>query len=215
MVRAGDFCIDSTEVTNRQYQRFLDATGGVSSQGAPCAWNRSLVPRVWPPPARSSPEHPVVFVDWCDAQAYCQWAGKRLCGRIGGGSLRIAEQTDATRSQWMSACTGGGASVYPYGDAYASGACSGDEPTGYFLPVASKPACVGGFPGVYDLSGNVHELEDSCDVDPAVLDGSMDICADRGGSFKHDPGMLACGLTLDKDPRSGQWFDVGFRCCSP
>ena len=216
MVRAGDFCIDRHEVTNADYARFLDATGGVPDlREPPCAWNDTLVPKVWPAPTPSTPEHPVVFVDWCDSDAYCRWAGKRLCGRIGGGSLALAERRDPRASQWMSACSGAGRVVYPYGDAYDRDACSGDAPTSYFVVVEKNPRCVGAYSDLHDLSGNVHEFEDACDPNPDVPDGSMDICSDRGGSFKHDASMLACGLTLDQDPRSGQWFDVGFRCCWP
>jgi hypothetical protein len=30
---------------------------------------------------------PITNVDWCDAYAYCAGIGKRLCGKIGGGTL--------------------------------------------------------------------------------------------------------------------------------
>ena len=40
----------------------------------------------WPPTAGQE-DYPVVNVDWCDAASFCQWSGKRLCGRLGPGTL--------------------------------------------------------------------------------------------------------------------------------
>ena len=84
LVRAGTFCVDSTEVTNEQYMAFLTAKGGdVGGQPGACKWNSSYVPGdegvSWPYIAGRA-SYPIVNVDWCDAFMFCNWAGKRLCG---------------------------------------------------------------------------------------------------------------------------------------
>lgn len=61
-----DFYIDDRPITNRQYRAFLEDTG----RHAPASWEPSGVP--------GPPEDPVVDVTWYDADAYCQWTGKRL-----------------------------------------------------------------------------------------------------------------------------------------
>lgn len=83
-VDVGTYCVDSTEVTGRQYLEFLAAKAGdTSGQPVDCSWNTTFEPAADIDPN----EYPVAFVDWCDALAYCTWAGKRLCGKIGGGPL--------------------------------------------------------------------------------------------------------------------------------
>src|SRR5262249_40663852 len=110
-------------------------------------------------------DRPVHAVDWCDAFAYCAWAGKRLCGRIAGGSVDPTFGTDlASESEWYNACSRGGQHAYPYGDTYDPRACNGLEygaGTGPQLPVGSLSSCTGGFAGLFDMSGNVSEWEDS------------------------------------------------------
>jgi len=82
------YCIDATEVTQAQYSQFLFVKkGDTSGQEARCTWNMSygVTCGGFDPVARGG--YPVVCIDWCDAVAFCSWAGKRLCGKIGGGSL--------------------------------------------------------------------------------------------------------------------------------
>ena len=57
---------------------------GPSTAGQPsfCAWNTDFTPSAAWPPAPTQANHPVVWVDWCDAFAYCAGAGKRLCGPL-------------------------------------------------------------------------------------------------------------------------------------
>jgi formylglycine-generating enzyme required for sulfatase activity len=55
------FGIDSHEVTNAQYEMFLDQTGHPK-------------PATWP----GQDAHPVKGVTWDDAVAYCAWSNKRL-----------------------------------------------------------------------------------------------------------------------------------------
>jgi len=47
MVRVDNYCVDSTEVTRAQYQKFLDAKVDPSKQDSPCAWNADFTPSTW------------------------------------------------------------------------------------------------------------------------------------------------------------------------
>lgn len=202
------FCIDSTEVTNAQYAAFVASGYPTTGQDAWCSWNSTYKPQIWP--ATGLDAHPVANVDWCDAYAFCKWAGKRLCGRIGGGSNAYGDYANATNSQWYAVCSAGGAKTYPYGSTYQATTCNGAEYTepDATLPVGTASGCVGGYPGVYDLSGNVWEWEDSC-----AGTGSNDDCRIRGGSFLHNNG-LECGFA-NKGYRSAMTQHIGFRCCGP
>jgi formylglycine-generating enzyme required for sulfatase activity len=90
------FRIDEHEVTNRAYARFIQATGHPSPD---CTSQKRLWNR-WT--GRAAPkgyeEHPVVCVDWGDAQAYCQWAGKRLPTEAEWE--KAARGTDGRRYSW-------------------------------------------------------------------------------------------------------------------
>ena len=200
------YCIDATEVTREQYGFFL-ATSPELNQPAPCDSNGSFTPTVGWPPKSNQKNLPVVGVDYCDATAYCAWAGKRLCGAIGGGVTDAAGGDDPTSSQWMNACSGGGTRKYPYADAYNPTACNGlDYGMNGPNKVQAALGCVGSAPGLFDMSGNVREWEDACD-------GSD--CRVRGGSFDSpggEDGELPCTGNMvlsryDKDDFTG------FRCC--
>ena len=214
-VRVGAYCVDSTEVTNDDYAAFLAVdAGSLAPQPAACTWNTSYVPNPngWPP-GPDAGAYPVVAVDWCDAYAYCAWAGKRLCGAPGGGSASYADLADAGASQWFAACSMGGALVYPYGDTYDNAACNGaDFPDADILrPTGSLPACVGGYAGLFDMSGNVFEWEDACEGDG----GAGDLCRIRGGSYFSFEANLACAADVSFARSASVYGDIGFRCCSP
>jgi formylglycine-generating enzyme required for sulfatase activity len=221
MVSAGTFCIDSTEVTLGQYTAFLAAKAGdTSGQPAHCLWNTSYTPTsAWPPPASAPNDQAMRGVDWCDAFMYCAWAGKRLCGNADGGSSDPNSVSDPTVSQWFRACShnNDGVHAYPYGLTYQASLCNGtDYDAGGPLP--SLSTCRGGYPGLFDMSGNVIEWEDSCWPTPTSPDagdtsGASDFCNIRGGGF----GQGAQGLTCDSNiatVRSNGGGDNGFRCCS-
>jgi formylglycine-generating enzyme required for sulfatase activity len=220
MVSVGAFCIDSTEVTSAQYTAFLEA-GAPPAQLADCASNTDYRPKRGVPYARGRDDDPVTYVSWCDAYAFCKWAGKRLCGKIGGGSLGgMSDSMDASASQWLAACSHGGLHVYPYGDTYDPSACNGPANPDYggkIAPVGSVTSCVGGYAGLHDMSGNVAEFEDSC----RRLDGGGLHCEFRGGSFAEAgasaPTWTSCGTTAGKDGVDDPacCSDLGFRCCSP
>jgi sulfatase modifying factor 1 len=165
-----------------------------------------------------------VCVTFCDAFAYCRGVGKRLCGGIGGGAAGFDDFDDASRDQWYNACSAGGVNTYPYGDQYDEQACNGYDnaqsgcQTGGCTtrPGGDVPGCespVAGYAGVYDLSGNVFEWQDSCN---ATVDGS-DRCRFRGGSFISSYGddggnALRCNYDI-AGSRDDRYDNLGFRCC--
>src|SRR5262249_54391990 len=156
-------------------------------------------------------------IDWCDAFTYCAWAGKRMCGQIGGGALPgfFGNVFDPTKSQWHAACTRNGARAYPYGDTYDAAACNGaDLDARAALPVGSLPACTGGVAGLVDMSGNAAEWENACDEkDAGPREG---VCHVRGGGFGDDKDTLKCDsngvfFVLTRDSTDSTW---GIRCCA-
>ena len=211
-VRVGSFCIDSTEVTNDHYAAFLASNPSTASLPAVCAYKTGFTPTSAWPPAPSKGSFPVVYVDWCSAKAYCAWAGKRLCGAIGGGSVPISDAADKDVDQWYVACSANGTRAYPYGNNFSAGRCNESESgVGSAEPVASRNACVGGSPGIYDINGNVWEWEDGCDGETGERDG----CLARGGSYAFSGAMHGACATRLGDQRSRTFPDTGIRCCSP
>jgi formylglycine-generating enzyme required for sulfatase activity len=223
MVRLPEgYCIDSTEVTRAQYHAWLDTNPPAAGQTSACTGNTTFTPEA---SCMARPDvcqtgcdnHPQVCVDWCDAYAYCQAVGKRLCGKIGGGPNVEGLYTwiDASLSQWYNACSSHGTQGYTCGNVYQSGTCNGPEyGANMTVPVGTLPGCqsrVSGYGGVYDLSGNVSEWEDSC--------GERGGCRVRGGDFSSG-NNLSCDVdtlfysdSVDDSRRSVTWY-VGFRCCS-
>ena len=158
-VPGSNYCIDSTEVTFKDYRAFLAAADASAPQHPGCGWNTSF--EVMSEVAGEPDNRPVRGVDWCDAVAYCQWAGKRLCGRIGGGSAPLDDLADPAVSQWYRACSMAGARLYPYGGSFTPGQYNGGTDSGVTEPVHDRATCEGGYAGVFDLSGNAREWEDS------------------------------------------------------
>jgi formylglycine-generating enzyme required for sulfatase activity len=218
------YCIDSTEVTNEQYARFLlfreSSPLWLTADTTHCLWNTTYRPSSgWP--ATGKENHPVAYVDWCDAYDYCWWAGKRLCGKIGGGQVAGPDYADTTKSEWFNSCSKGGTLTYPYGSTPSDTACNGQaDGAGATVPVASKDTCEGGFPGLFDMSGNVSEWEDSCLEYPTsptapAPTGKSGICRVRGGSFDDTSSFLSCsGNEFDIRNRDVAVDRLGFRCCS-
>jgi formylglycine-generating enzyme len=211
----GQFCIDGTEVTNAQYLEFVEAQPDFE-QPVACAWNQelgsldALLPRGEWPPGATILDRPVNNVDWCDAWSYCHWAGKRLCGRVGGAAPDF-DDFNSTRSELYYACSHKGERAYPYGDEFVREACPGLDYT-QPQPVASFPGCEGGYPGLFDMSGNVTEWNGLC-RDAA---GATDSC--RTGP----EGVAAHPLPLENFACAwGNYVarntfnpDLGIRCCS-
>jgi formylglycine-generating enzyme len=209
MIPAGSFCIDATEVTNEQYKVFLSETTGKDSPTLPAECDfkqQSFDPTDGWPPAADAGVLPVRYVDWCDALAYCLWAGKRLCGRVGAGPLRAAQAVDPAKSEWAAACTGGRSLTYPYGTSYVDGGCNARGG----VPLPSFASCEGGVPGLFDMVGNVAEWINACEGNS----GPLDTCIVAGGSFDSLGENAKCSLSTSAT-RTTRRPDQGIRCCGP
>lgn len=218
--------IDTYEVTRLAYAQFLQNMVTTPSLPTGCSFktdSSSFTPGSdWPAnlPDFSQIDHgghPVVYVDWCDALAYCTSKGRQLCGKIGGGAVAPGDVADPGKSVWMNVCSSAGDYGFPYGDVVDGAACNGLEnavnglvDTGTMLGCHSP---VAGYATPMDLSGNAAEWEDSCDVDASSPSASgNDICRVRGGSYLSGGDALRCDA-IETQARNARLVDVGIRCC--
>ncbi len=130
------FYMDAHEVTNAQYQVFLEATG------LPYAQKRVAI-------SARFDEQPVVGVNWEDARLYCEWAEKRLPTE--------AEWEKAARSKLVG-------QRFPWGEEPpdADGIYRANYNPGIMAADGYRSAApVGSYHpngyGLYDMAGNVWE----------------------------------------------------------
>ncbi|MFW5741224.1 MAG: formylglycine-generating enzyme family protein [Myxococcota bacterium] len=189
--------IDAYETTVAEYQVFLDAKVPKQTDEA-CEWNETYEPNplVFEFP---SPDMPIHAVDWCDARAYCEWAGKRLCK----GSESHLE--DPEKSEWYNACTLGGIQDYPYGDSYDPEPC---PPFSAPYSPGSLDTCEGGYPGLFDMAGNLSEWTDECQQDQP---GYATMCARRGAGYGGSTTWFGCRGSVES--RQVERANAGIRCC--
>jgi formylglycine-generating enzyme required for sulfatase activity len=183
-VHVDAFYIDKVPVTNAEYAKFVEATG----HPPPPNWQERGGTY---PPDRAN--HPVVFVNWFDAQDYAAWAGKRLL----------------TEAEWEKAARGTDGRVYPWGDWFDKVMCNASEvgiggttPVGKYSPFGDSPY------KVCDMAGNVWEWT-ATDWAPGSSSKVQ-----RGGSFANRGSYARCayrylGLPEPRNP------NVGFRCGMP
>ncbi|MGH7272912.1 MAG: formylglycine-generating enzyme family protein, partial [Nitrospiria bacterium] len=121
VINLAAFSIDRYEVTNVQYQRFIEATG----RAAPVDPHDPLY-YSWvngKPPAGQE-DHPVVYVSWADAEAYCRRAGKRL----------------PTEEEWEKAARGTDGRTWSWGNTFDGARCNVSESSPLWTaPVGSYP----------------------------------------------------------------------------
>lgn len=197
---AAPFCIDSTEVTNTQYDEFfyVGTSGGrVPDAGVDAGAQCTVVTAFTRRADAAAPALPVEGVSWCDAFAFCRWAGKRLCQPLEDGG-------PPADTEWAAACSGAAKTVYPYGDAYAP-VCNDSIRVGAPVAVGSQPGCEGGVPGLFDMSGNVGEYVGAC-ANPTQ-------CDYVGGYYSSNPNEVTCRSRAPQNP-AAPTAGLGFRCCA-
>lgn len=189
-VEIKSFLIDVREVTNQDYKKFVDATGHAA-------------PRHWRTNGSYAPDEalfPVTYVTWNDAQAYAEWAGKRL----------------PTEAEWEYVARGGSKGfIYPWGNQWQAGYANVDKKNRVRpAPVRSHEKDVSPF-GVYDMAGNASEWVQDFYSERYGASPDRRLRVYRGGNFLDAP---------DKSTSTFRWSDfpgdipedqilrVGFRC---
>jgi serine/threonine protein kinase len=183
------FYIARYPVTNRQFQAFVEATGYKPADAEAHRflqhWRNGRCPT-------ELLDHPVVFVSWTDARAYCRWAARRL----------------PSEAEWEKAARGPDGNKYPwgrdeptaehanFGQARAKHYPLGTAGTGGTSPVDAFPKSASPY-GIEGMAGNVFEWCEDVD-DPGfylhgpernprntIQPGSAP-CVIRGGSWRYD-----------------------------
>ena len=187
------FYMDKYEVTNQQYYDFCVAT----KTPFPEFWGQAQFKC-----SMEYPDHPVVGVNFFDADKYAKWTGKRL----------------PTEAEWEYAARGGlPASDFPWGDQADSTKVNYGKKFKTTLKVGTFEP--NGF-GLFDIAGNVWEwtsdnygadyYSNSPNKNPkGPIAGRFKVI--RGGSW-HSGAM--CVQTYFRNGLPSGWVDfaVGFRC---
>ena len=189
------FLLAATQVTNADYERFVQATAYEP-------------PRFWQDTNLNHPRQPVTGVSWFDADRYCQWliAQTRRAYRL------------ATEAEWERAARGDFEQQdYPWGNQppqsfpdYSGRWQTGPEPVARHAPNSF---------GLYNICDNVHEwCSDWYDANyyatapernprgPAQGERK----SSRGGSWRHHVKVSRCSARSSIPPNF-RYADYGFR----
>ncbi len=133
------FEIAQTPVTNALYAVFQQATNA----HLPITWNGALPAQIH--------NHPVVDINWYEAQALCQWLSEQLEQRY-----RLP-----TEAEWEKAARGTDGRAFPWGNMFDPERCNTKESgLGSTTPIDQYQ--IGASPyGVLDMAGNVWEWTQS------------------------------------------------------
>jgi len=191
-----EFWIGRTPITNAQFARFVAATDyRTSTQLRGGRWaqlgnekGREVVGIDWQHPQgpgsslAGKDDHPVTFISWYDAQAFCDWA-----------RLALPQQ-----EQWEKAARGTDGRLWPWGNEPPTDErCNFDShdttPVGLFSPQGDSPY------GCVDMIGNVWEWTASVLWRwPPIRYGL------RGGAYYNDMAfVLNPAYRWDSEPEDG------------
>jgi formylglycine-generating enzyme required for sulfatase activity len=193
------FAVSIAPVTRGEFASFIDATNytpGEDEDG-----------RTWrnPPDTDQEDDHPVVHVNWHDAQAYVAW----LRERSGGKAYRLLSE-----AEWEYCCRAGTTSEHSTGNTITREQAAAGRNTASVFKFAPNPW------GLRDMHGNVWEwCEDNWHRNyrgNPPTDGSVWSGGDesyrvvRGGSWVSYPEGFRSAerSTVEPDVRDS---DVGFR----
>jgi sulfatase modifying factor 1 len=131
-----NYYLAKTQVTNAQYAAFVSAT----DYKRPGHW------KGWKPP-KGKDDHPVVYVTWYDAVAYCNWLAQ-----VTGKAYRLPSE-----AEWEKGARGTDGWIYPWGNQWDLKRCnSREDGPGDTTPVGAYPEGTSPY-GLQDMAGNVWE----------------------------------------------------------
>ncbi len=209
------FWIDQTEVTNKQYAECVSSGGCAPPSNSSSSTRSSYY---------GNPQfdnHPVIWVDWFGAHAYCEWAGRRLPTEAEWE--KAASWNDLTQEKY----------VYPWGNDFNGSILNfcdkncalewadknWDDGFADTSPVMNYPGGVSPY-DAYDMSGNVFEwvndwygetyYQSSPSSNPAGPD-SGEFRVVRGGAWFFDGDLGRSALRIGDYPTIAN-DNIGFRC---
>ena len=186
------FWVDQTEVTNAMYGKCVNAGNCKPPTNTDHFINSGYA------------NHPVVSVDWGQANAYCAWAERRL----------------PTEAEWEKAARGTDGRIYPWGNE------APDDVLLNYNDSVKDTTAVGQYPngkspyGAYDMAGNVWEwindwygetyYQSSPASNPLGAESSA-YQVFRGGSWNNNDYFVRSANRGWVEPASTGYF-IGFRC---
>ena len=228
-VAVESFALGRREVTRAEYAAFVTATGRGSGDGCRVLtgseWNTNAEASWRAPGFAQGGGHPVVCVNWLDAQAYVEWLSEGT-----GKSYRLPSE-----SEWEYAARAGTTTARYWGAGsddqcrYANGADAAAKSrfNGWIVAGCDDgviwTASAGSYGandfGLFDVLGNVWEWVEDCwheNYAGAPADGSPWRGGDcgrrvlRGGSWLNAPRFLRSAARVSTPPGSGTYL-AGFR----
>jgi formylglycine-generating enzyme required for sulfatase activity len=193
------FWLDTTEVTYEAFRRFVIAKPEWEKGRIAATLHDGSYLQDWTgdryPPGKG--DWPVVYVSWFAAQAYADWAGKRL----------------PTEAEWEYAARAGTATAYWWGDTFFASRTTSD-------PQAAGPRAEGRRNpwGLFDVLGNVWEWTSSVyrpypyrPDDDREQRTTAGMRVQRGGSWANGEQALR---SANRKWEGREWTGdlVGFRC---
>jgi eukaryotic-like serine/threonine-protein kinase len=190
------FWIDRTDVTNAMYAKCVQA----GNCRLPDDTSRYDYPRY--------SNHPVVYVNWNQADAYCRWVGARL----------------PTEAEWEKAARGTDGRTYPWGN--DAPGCSLANYWGKDTGCVGDTSEVGSYPsgaspyGALDMAGDVwqwvadwydHGYYSKSPVHNPTGPSSGDARVLKGGSWDYLVYFIRSAYRFFGNPESGDDI-IGFRC---
>ncbi len=197
-VNLKSYSIDINLVTNKDYFKFVKATGRKAPfvdrktwDGYHLAHSYKEVKRfLWKDgafPAKRG-AHPVVLVDHADAKAYCAWRELRL----------------PSEEEWEKAARGAKGRYFPWGNEFDPKLLNSYDAGPYdTTPVGSYEKGKSVY-GLYDMAGQVFEWTST----PAKPSGKYIV---KGGSWDDYPGVTR-GAARHGRPETIKHILIGFRC---